>query len=465
MEMTRVLPLLLAGTVALSGCFFEEDDPSKSYVRVIHASSDAPPVDVRLGRSFEREGLDYKQAVRFIPNAGTAQLSINADLPGSARETILTSSYSFRQDTRYDFIAAGRVADGSIKPILLADNEELEIGASVRLRVVHLSPDAQAVSRNVDIYLSEVDDDDWLAAGPAFRLGLQDVEGPTQVSGGQYKIRVARAGTADVVFESRGLSLPEGSDLLIAAVDNTAVSNSAGSAGRSPVSLMVINDDDVSDVYDVNQRSGLRVVHGSPGAPPVDVFANDQQAVSELAFASVAPSAERDSYATVAPGTQNVTVTVAGDRSRELISESLSLGTGEGKTVIAYDRPGVVKSLVLDDSVRSIASQASLRVVHGSRVAGIAGPVNIYLLPEDRTNVSSAVPILRDVPFGTESGYLAITPENYNLFVRDADGNVRIGPVLIGLRAGGIHTFFVTDTAAGDRALLIELDDNPAPLP
>ncbi|MBZ2167353.1 DUF4397 domain-containing protein [Marinobacter sp. F4216] len=464
MKTRHVLPIVVAGTMALAGCFFEEDDPKKSSVRVIHASSDAPPVDVRLGRDREIEGLDYKEGVLFTPNVGSSQMSINADLPGSQRETILTSTYSFRQDRKYDFFVVGNVSDESIKPIVLTDDLETEAGDQTRVRVVHLSPDAQAAARNVDVYLSDADDelDEWLAAGPNFRMGYEDVEGPVLVSAGRYRVRVTLAGTATVVFESGPLSFLSGDDLLIAAVDNTAVNNVAGSGSQSPISLLVADGPEVNEVYDINQRSGVRVVHASPGVPAVSAFVDDELTIASLLFGETGPSSALDDYATVAPGAREVSIN---DSTGQLLSDTINLAVGEGKTVVAYDRQGLTKSLVLDDAARSIATQASLRVVHGSRVAAIAGPVNIYLLPEDKTSVSGAVPVLRDVPFGTESGYFAVEQENYNLFIRDADGNVRIGPLLVGLREGGVYTFVATDTPAGDRTVLIQLDDNTEPLP
>ncbi|MDO3722907.1 DUF4397 domain-containing protein [Marinobacter sp. chi1] len=467
MKTRHVLPIVVAGTMALAGCFFEEDDPKKSSVRVIHASSDAPPVDVRLGRDREIEGLDYKEGVLFTPNVGSSQMSINADLPGSQRETILTSTYSFRQDRKYDFFVVGNVSNESIKPIVLTDDLETEAGDQTRVRVVHLSPDAQAAARNVDVYLSDADDelDEWLAAGPNFRMGYEDVEGPVLVSAGRYRVRVTLAGTATVVFESGPLSFLSGDDLLIAAVDNTAVDNVAGSGSQSPISLLVADGPEVNEVYDINQRSGVRVVHVARINESISAFVDGELTIASVPFGKTGPSSERNAYATVPPGTQDVAIN---DSTGEISIAMVNPIVGEGKTIIAYDfkdSKGQIKSLVVNDLVRSVSTQASLRIFHGSRVAALAGPVNIYLLPEDQTSVSGAVPILRDVPFGTESGYLAVEQENYNLFIRDADGNVRIGPVRVGLRDGGVYTFVATDSAAGDRTLLFQLDDNTDPLP
>jgi hypothetical protein len=54
-----VVPLLMAGTLMLSGCFDGDSDPANTSVRVIHASSDAPAVNVRLNGVEVVSGADF----------------------------------------------------------------------------------------------------------------------------------------------------------------------------------------------------------------------------------------------------------------------------------------------------------------------------------------------------------------------------------------------------------------------
>ena len=138
------------------------------------------------------------------------------------------------------------------------------------------------------------------------------------------------------------------------------------------------------------------------------------------------------------------------------IEADLDFSAGVGYTVIANGLFADIEALVLTDTVRDIATQASVRVVHGST---LAGPVNVYLLPEGQTEVGNASPALSGVEFGQESGYLAVTPGAYNLVVTDPDGNVAIGPAEVNLEASGIYTAIARDNDAFDGADLILLDD------
>jgi hypothetical protein len=220
--------------------------------------------------------------------------------------------------------------------------------------------------------------------------------------------------------------------------------------------LIVVNGGDVAEIFDVDQQSGVRVVHNSFDAGAVDVLLNDVVAGDDLAYPQAAPGSMLDNYAQVPVGTQNVKVTPFNDNATVAIEADLDFSAGVGYTVIANGLFADIEALVLTDTVRDIATQASVRVVHGST---LAGPVNVYLLPEGQTEVGNASPALSGVEFGQESGYLAVTPGAYNLVVTDPDGNVAIGPAEVNLEASGIYTAIARDNDAFDGADLILLDD------
>lgn len=454
MNTKLALPLVIAGSILLSGCFDDDDDPINTSVRVVHASSDAPAVNVRVNGDTVVSGADFKQAAVLTPRAGNSTIAVDGILPGDDTVTVIEADASLRFDTKYDVIAVGKVGDSSIEPLILTDDGSRDSASSVRLRVAHLSPDAQAAAAGpVDVYVTAFGDD--LPAEATFTFAFKESVGPLEVPAGDYQIRVTPAGSDTVVYDSGEVPLPAGADLLVGAVDNTGANGDT-----SPVSLIVVNGGDVSELYDVNQQSGVRVVHNSAGAPDVDVLVNDTVAITALAFPNVAPSADLDSYADIPVGTQNIKVTPTGDNGNVLIEADLPFAAGTGYTVLAINLPADIEALVLTDSVREIATQSTLRVVHGSTVAG---PVDVFLLPEGVTTTANATPALDDVPFGAESGYLAVAPGTYNLVVEDAGGNQAIGPAEIVLEASGIYTVIARDTLALDGADLILIDDNPLP--
>ena len=453
MKTKYALPMVLAGSVALSGCWLDDDDdPATTSVRVLHASSDAPAVNVLVNGDVVVPGADYKQAAVLAPSAGLADIAVDGLLPGGETVTVISADgVSLRSDTSYDVIAVGKVGDETIEPLILTDDGAREDADSARLRVVHLSPEAQtAAAGPVDVYVTASGDP--LPAEATFSFSFKESVGPLELpASDDYQIRVTPAGSDTVVFDSGQIGLPAGSDLLVGAVDNTGANGDA-----SPISLVVLNDSNVAEIFDAGQQSGVRVVHNSYDAPDVDVLLNDVVAVNDLAYPQAAPGATLDNYAQVPVGTQNVKVTPFNDNATVVIEADLAFSAGAGYTVIANGLLADIGALVLTDTVRDIATQASVRVVHGST---LAGPVNVYLLPDGQTEVGNASPALSGVEFGEESGYLAVAPGTYNLVVTDPDGNVAIGPAEVILEASGIYTAIARDNDAFDGADLILLDD------
>jgi len=457
MKTKYALPMVLAGSVMLSGCWLDDDDdPATTSVRVLHASSDAPAVNVQVNGDVVVPGADYKQAAALEPSAGLADISVKGLLPGGETATVISADgVSLRSDTKYDVIAVGKVGDETIEPLILTDDGARDDANSARLRVAHLSPEAQAAAGGpVDVYVTASGEE--LPAEATFSFSFKESVGPLELTASDdYRIRVTPAGSDTVVYDSGQIGLPAGSDLLVGAVDNTGANGDA-----SPISLIVVNGENVAEIFDVDQQSGVRVVHNSFDAGVVDVLLNDVVAVDDLAYPQAAPGSMLDNYAQVPVGTQNVKVTPFNDNATVAIEANLDFAAGVGYTVIANGLFADIEALVLTDTVRDIATQASVRVVHGST---LAGPVNVYLLPAGQTEVGNASPALSGVEFGQESGYLAVTPDTYNLVVTDVDGNVAIGPLEVNLEASGIYTAIARDNDGFDGADLILLDDLAMP--
>ncbi len=461
MTIKYALPIVVAGSIVLAGCFdgsssSSDPAPITAQVRVIHGVSDAPAVNVGIDGDVAIQGADFKQAAILNPAVGSYSVTVDGLLPGGTTTTVIgPADLTFEEGISYDVIATGSVGADTVAPIVLADDGERTDPDSVRLRVVHLSPDAdQAAGGPVDVYLTLASAGDALPDDPSFTFSFGEDVGPLEVGADTYRVRVTPENSDTVVYDSGEVPLPASADLLIGAVDNTGANRTDMDA--SPVSLMVANGADVTELFDVDQQAGVRAVHNSADTPNVDVLVDNAVAFTDLSFPDVAPGAALDGYAEVSGGTRNIKVTPTGSNSDVLIEADLDLANAQGYTVIALNLQADIEALVLEDSVRGIATQATVRVVHGST---LAGPVNVYLLPQGESNVNVATPVLSDVPFKANSGYLAVTPGTYNLVVTDSSGNAAIGPAEVNLQAGGIYTAIARDTQALDGADLILLDD------
>lgn len=460
------VPVVLAGALALAGCNDSDssDDDNGgpvSQVRIIHASPDAPPVNILVNGAAAVEGADYKDAAVLTPAPGDYEIAVEGIIPTGNATVIGPTSFTFEENTRYNVVAVENVAD--IDALVFVDDEpDYSSTDEVRVRIGHLAPNAPAV----DVYVTAAGDGDDLAAIDPLLPGVsfRDVADAVEVPAGNYRIQITAAGADTAVFDSGDVMLPAGADLFVGAVTNTGA-NSTG-MDASPVSLIVVNDADVSEIYDADQGAGVRVTHNSADAPIVDVLVDGTPALTNIAFTQSKPGNGLDDYAVLPADDYNVQVTATGTTTPAVIDANLSLANGQGYSVLAVglasDSNFPLEALVLEDTVRSIATQASLRIVHGSTGAG---NVDIYLLPGSQTDIGNTDPVLADVPFKAVTEYLAVAEGTYNVRITPTGtGTVAISADGVALDDGDVYTVIARDGKPGamaplDSFGLILLDD------
>lgn len=466
MKTKVLLPFVAASSVLLAGCF-GGDSSSKTSVRVVHASSDAPAVNVRVDGDTVVSGADYKQAAVLKPDAGTTSIAVDGILPGGATTTVIDTDASLRFDTKYDVIAVGKVGDQTIEPLILTDDGARDSEDSVRLRVAHLSPNAQdAVGGPVEVYLTAAGDP--LPAEASFSFSFKESVGPIEVPAGDYQVRVAIPGNPPtVVFDSGTLSLSAGSDLLIGAVDNTVF-------GSAPISLLVVNGSNTTEVLDVDTNAGVRAVHNSASpTPAVDIYLNEDPdgtpAATNVAFGETVPAAATTgAYVPLTNGDNRIVVTATTVTSSSVIDATLAFANGDIRTVVAAGTlADGIDALVFSDNNRRVATEARLRVIHG---AVEAPSVDVFLIPTasggaGATLIGNSAPVLDNFAYGTDSGYLGVAEGDYVVFITSDDGATELykSPNL-SLDAGGVYTAVARkNDAGGSVATVTLLDDFVAP--
>ena len=469
MKTKYALPMVLAGSVVLSGCWLDDDDdPATTSVRVLHASSDAPAVNVRVNGDVVVPGADYKQAAVLTPGAGLADIAVDGLLPGGATATVISADgVSLRADTNYDVIAVGKVGDETIEPLILTDDGARDDANSARLRVVHLSPEAETVAAGpVDVYVTAFGDP--LPAEATFSFSFKESVGPLELpASDDYQIRVTAAGSNGVVFDSGQIGLPVGSDLLVGAVDNTVF-------GSSPVSLLVLNGAEVSELLDIGTGAGIRAVHNSSAPTPnVDIYLNKEPdgspAATDLAFGETVPGApSTGEYVPLDAGDNRVAVTATGVTASTAIDATLNFANGDLNTVVAA---GVLAegldALVFADNNRRIATEAKLRVIHGA----IEAPtVDVFLIPTDaggaeNTLIGNSMPALDDFNYAESSGYLGVAEGNYVVFITSADGaTVLYKSPSLNLEVGGVYTAIARLNEGPESVATVTLMDDFVPV-
>ena len=280
-------PCLLIAALCLGACSSSDDPvsppppppppppPAQYSLQLLHASPDAPTVNVLANEVALIPDVDYKDGSEiFQGDADTLSIRVDGNTPGGTVPVLGPVDIEFQGDTLYSIVAVGNLAD--IEALVLEQPAAGPAAGASRLRVLHAAPAAP----EVDVYAT-TPGADLTATAPLGTFEFQGDLGPVEVTAGDYQIRVTVAGDpAAVVFDSGTVALADGDDFLIAAVENTTT-------GDSPISLVVLNGSGSLEIFDVATPADLRVVHASPDAPAVDIVVNDDFAnplVPNLAF-------------------------------------------------------------------------------------------------------------------------------------------------------------------------------------
>lgn len=438
--MNRLLPaaVLAASALVLGGC--DDDDPARLGLRVIHASPDAPRVNVRVNGTEVLGDVDYKEGSGFIPvDQGSYDIAVDAITPTGTPTVIDVQDTTLLGGRDYTVLAVGKVANGTLEPLVIENLKSSVPTGQVRVEVVHASPDAPAV----DVYVTAPAAPLGTALG-SFSFG--GTLGPVEVPAGQYRIRVTPASSTTVVYDSGPVTLAAGGDLLVAAVTSAV-------AGGSPISLLVNDGDSQAELLDTAQaRAAVRVAHLSPDTPAVDVVVDDDfanPAFDGATFPGVT------GYADLPPGSYNFKVVDDATQSLTAIDATLPLASGSFTTVAAVNLFANVEPLVLTDRRRSIATEAQVRIVHASPSAGV---VDIYVTAPG-ADIGPLAPTFANVPFKADTGFVSLAPGDYQVRVTPAATKTVAIDAAVTFAAGGIYNAFARDAAGGGTPLGVVLVD------
>jgi hypothetical protein len=186
----------------------------------------------------------------------------------------------------------------------------------------------------------------------------------------------------------------------------------------------------------------VRVLHGSPDAPAVDVYANGGKIISNLAFGSISD------YLAVPGGDYNIRVCVAGsdgtvDANCPIIA-TLTFDAGKKYTVTASDLVAQIKANVFVDG-NPVDGKASVRVIHLS-----ADTPAVDVATQD-----GSAKVVENLSYPDATGYLQLDPGNYDLKVcvagSDAtnDANCPLDLPALDLAGGTAYTVFAIGSLNG----------------
>ena len=151
--------------------------------------------------------------------------------------------------------------------------------------------------------------------------------------------------------------------------------------------------------------SEVRIIDASSNAKAIDVYQGTGVLAYNLGLGTIT------SYVPTTPGTYGINVDIAGTQT-QLVSARGTFGASQQYTVIVGDfLTGLAETILTDQTTPAPAGQVDVRIVDQ---ASAAGAVDIYLIPSGST-ITQVRPLLTDVVFDSNTGYLSIPAGTYTL--------------------------------------------------
>lgn len=356
----------LAAAALLVACGGDDHGDLNTRVRAVHASADAPAVDVLLDTRTIVSSAQFKQASgsAAVPAGG---MTLRVNLAGTTTAA-LTAPVNLAPSRSYSAIVVGSAAAGApaaqaLSAVLIEDDGAAPASGNVKLRVVHGAPAVPAV----DVYVTAPGV--ALPASPTIPALAYRSAAPgsgaaaLQIAGGAYQIRITPAGQrGTIAFDSGSVTLGAGSDLLIVAVPD--------SRGVAPVSLLVVPA--TGPAGEINDsRAALRVGHFAPNVPAVDVFlkAPGQANTAGDRVLSGVTFPQDSGFLKVPSGTYDASVALAGSLAGVLNLNGATLGASTSTSVFAIGLLNgsgnqALRLAAFADDRTPVAGKAKVRVLH-----------------------------------------------------------------------------------------------------
>lgn len=220
---------LVAAVVFGTGCGDDKTTAPQTTanLRVLHASPDAPAVDVLVDGQVVASNVPFQAFSQYLPvTAGTRNIKVRATATPSL--VVIDVSPTLTAGTDYTVIARNRVA--SIEPWLLVDDNAAPASGQVKLRLIHAAPGAPTV----DIFVTAPGASLATAEPTLSDVPYAAASGYLTVPAGTYQVRICPANTTTVAIDSGALTLTAGQIRTAVAVDQPS--------GGAPFGAVLMND-------------------------------------------------------------------------------------------------------------------------------------------------------------------------------------------------------------------------------
>lgn len=221
-----MIAAVIVGIAALIGCGGSGSSSYSSFVRVLHASPNAPNVDVLVDDRMVVQDLAYADFAGYL-GVASGHRNVKVRATGTTT-TVIDAGVDLSPRQSYTVIAAGFLAQ--IDPIVLLDDRSAPPTGKVNVRVVH----AAASAPEVDVYVVPAGASIDTATPVLEDVPFRAASGYLPVNPGRYDLFVTVAGTKNIAISANDVTITAGQARTVVALD--------AKGGGTPFSLEVLAD-------------------------------------------------------------------------------------------------------------------------------------------------------------------------------------------------------------------------------
>ena len=355
-------------------------------VRVVHASPDAPAINVLVDGQPLVEGIAFGSASEYAAlSPGDHQIQV---VPTDGGAPIIDQTATFDGWTSNILAIVGQMANIQLQTNAV-DITETEAGQA-RWRIINAVPDAPSISVGVP------GTEEAMVDGVQFP-NASDYQ---NVNPGTYELEIRNADSGQTLLAAPGIQVDAGQVYDLFALGQVATGNVQLLPLVTPVAAPCSQTLGIGQATD----SCLRVIHAAPDAGPVDVYIGEAPIAEGLEFGAA-------SDFTAAPnGEQQFRIVSAGAPvDQAIIDMTQGLTAGSAAQIVVSGLADDVQATIAGVDLRALPeNQARVRVVHASPdldaidVAVAGGPTPF-----------------EGIGFRSQSGYVVFDAGTYGFQLRE----------------------------------------------
>jgi hypothetical protein len=359
-------------------------------VRVVHASPDAPTINVLVDGQPIAQKLDFGTATEYAPvSPGDHRVQV---VPMNGDAPIIDQTVTFEGWTSYILAVVGNLANIQLQANAV-DVSPTDPGQA-RLRLINAIPNGPAISLGVSGSQSML----------ANAIAYPNASGYMTLGTGTYDLEVHNTDSGETLATIPGFSFEPGQVYDLYALAGNGNIQIQLLPLVTPVAVPCSQSLGIGTPTD----SCVRVIHAAPDAGPVDVYLGEAPIAKGLDFGNAS------TFAAVPSGQQQLRVVPAGaSLDKAAIDMTSDLTVGDAGQITITGLSGDLQASIVGVDLRPLpANQARIRAVHASP----------DLEAIDVSLADGSVPFAA-IDYRTESGYVVFDAGTYTFQLRENGSN------------------------------------------